>query len=219
MPVSNVCESIFSIQGAELAELRAGDIFWWPVASAREGEFALAEMDGASPPEPGRFFYRGRDIARFSRREWLAYLARTAFLTPSGDLIGNLSVLDNLLVTTLPHVRGASRELMRRIEREVSGEFFVDVPDAERFFSSLPYQLTIVERARAAVLRAALRGAEWIVRTDEPPGLEPCEREEYHALLGSLRARLPDAPWLFICGRSELPDAFQPVKTIGRNAP
>jgi ABC-type transporter Mla maintaining outer membrane lipid asymmetry ATPase subunit MlaF len=209
-----VCESIFSIQGKELFELRAGQIFWWPVASAQQGELALAEIDGALPPKPGRFFYHGRDLARFSRREWLAYLSKTAFLTPSGDLIGNLSVLENLLVSTLPHAQGARRELMRRIEQELDGEFLVNVPDVDRFFSSLPYQLSLVERARAAILRAALRCAEWIVRTDEPPGLEPCEREEYHNLLESLRTRLPDAPWLFICGRSELPDTFQPVKTI-----
>lgn len=194
--------------------LQPGGVYWWPVDSAQEGERVLEQIDGAVTPAPGRLFYRGRDLAAFSRKKWLSYLARTAFLTPSGDLIGNLPVQENLLVSTFPDGKTARRELLERIDTEAARGLCGDPPSRESFLRSLPYRLQLVDRARAAVLRAVLRGAEWIVRTDEPPGLEPESREEYHRLLTHLKQRLPSSPWLFICDRSELPEAFAPFTTL-----
>lgn len=208
-------QAVFAVQSRKgLVHFEPGKLYWQPVADASEGEGFMDTLDGAVTPPRGRLFSRGRDLARLSRRDLLFHLAHTAFLTPSGDLISNLSVMENLLVTTSPGGELNTGELEQRLGEEITGELFEHTENPEPFLLSLPYQLSPLDRARAGILRALLRMPPWVVRTEEPPGLDPSARHEYLRLLSHLRSRIPHAPWLFVCVPSELPESWGDFETL-----
>ncbi len=204
---------IFTFQKKPQVALQEGEVLFCEVESARDGEIFLAKIDGSIPSEEGEFFFKGRDLMTFSRKETLMYLRSTAFLTPGGDLVGNFTVWENLL---LPF--DVRSKVQRDVLFQTIGQLFCEDPfvslDKKRFLNSLPYELDLLGRARAAVLRECLGNPSLVVRTDEPPGLEAWERNEYCRLLVWMRQRFPQVPWMFICGSSELPAGFSPDKIL-----
>lgn len=207
--------AVFAIQSRNgFVHFEPGKLYWQPVTDASEGEDFLNALDGAVTPPRGRLFSRGKDLARMSRRDLLCHLAHTAFLTPSGDLISNLSVMENLLVTTSPGGELNTGDLVQKLGEETTGKLFENTKTREPFLLSLPYQLSPLDRARAGILRALLRMPPWVVRTEEPPGLDPAARKEYLRLLSYLRSRIPHAPWLFVCVPSELPESWTDFETL-----
>lgn len=127
-------------------------------------------------------------------------------LVPEGGLVGNIRMIENIL---LPCEARRSGERGTSVLRKTLAEAPWSGWFAEEKLWVLPYQAGGLERALAGVLRAWLVSPEAIVVCDAGHLLEHGEREVFEAALCWLRAGQPDSAWLFIQTESALPAGFR----------
>lgn len=166
---------------------------------------ALDAVTGISRSPAGAVRWFGRDVSVLSPEQVLAILQRMAPLVPGGGLVGNIRMIENILLPC--EARGCSQTgtsalLEVLVKAPWSGWF------AEEKLWVLPYQTGGLERALAGVLRAWLVQPEAIVVCDAAHLIERGEREVLETALCWLRAEQPGCAWLFIQTESALPAGF-----------
>jgi len=126
------------------------------------------------------FTYRVLTRSRIGQEEFVKSLAQSdlvAVVPPDGGFLGNLCVWDNLLLPAAYHGRAQVDRLQLR-----AAEMFVraggSADHCMRLCSELPERLSLVDRRRAALVRAMLTEPELIVFESLFDGLSCAEVEE-----------------------------------------
>lgn len=189
----------------------------WPTPGGHIAELALDAVMGLAPAGPRGAIWFGEDFATLRPPERLRVLSRLAPLTRHGDLLANINLCENILLTLLERRAASAAEL----EHRLAG--LLGAPPWDRWFPAptlgrLPHQLDEAQRFLAGVLRAAISEPEAIVVCHPFARLEPAERRTAEDALVWLRTRLPACPWLFITPESGLPRSLA-VPTIGDERP
>jgi putative ABC transport system ATP-binding protein len=167
---ADALEKTFDADGAQVRALRGVTL------DVAEGEFVsvmgpsgsgkstlLHVVGGLDRPTGGAVFLRGRRVDGLSERRW-AILRRgeIGFVFQFFNLIGNLSVADNVELPALLAGRSA-REARRRRERLLAELGLGDAGDA------LPGRLSGGQQQRVAIARALVNDPA-ILLADEPTG-------------------------------------------------
>jgi putative ABC transport system ATP-binding protein len=153
------------------------------VGPSGSGKSTLLYLIGAlDQPSSGRIVVDGLDLTVMTEPEANAYRRdKIGFIFQSFNLIGNLTALENVLVSFLP--RGITPEL-RRKATELLGE----VGLGERL-DHRPNQLSGGEQQRVAIARALVKDPV-VVLADEPTGeLDSRTGDEIYKILRRLQAK------------------------------
>jgi ABC-type lipoprotein export system ATPase subunit len=159
----------YSIFGSEVHALRGVDLaidrgdFVFLVGVSGSGKSTFLHLAGAlDRPTEGQILFDGRDLEELTPRE-RAHLRRdrVGFVFQAGNLLPNLTALDNVLIPLLPSGLTPDRRARARALLERVGL-------AERI-EHRPHQLSGGEAQRVAFARAFVSRPE-VVLADEPTG-------------------------------------------------
>lgn len=200
-----VFQSDGTLAGCPATELAAGDCAVWRMPSNSACLSALDAVTGITRPPAGAVRWFGCDISALSTQQVLATLRRVAPLVPDGGLVGNIRMIENILLPC--EARGGLEtgpDALRGVLASApwSGWF------SEAKLWVLPYEAGELERALSGVLRAWLVRPEAIVVCNASHLLESNERGIFEAALLWLRTEQPASAWLFIQTESALPAGF-----------
>lgn len=151
------------------------------VGPSGSGKSTLLYLLGAlDRPTSGAIVVEGQDLAAMSDAEQDLYRRdKIGFIYQSFNLIGNLSAIDNVLVSYIP--RGLTPELRRRAE-----DLLNQVGLGERL-DHKPRQLSGGEQQRVAIARALIKRPV-LVLADEPTGeLDSKTGDEIYRILRRLQ--------------------------------
>lgn len=200
-----VFQSDGTLHGCPAVELAAGDCAVWRMPSNAACLSALDVVTGITRPHAGAVRWFGHDISALSSEQVLAILRRMAPLVPDGGLVGNIRMVENIL---LP---GEARDGLETSSDALQG-VLAAAPWSGWFSEAklweLPYETGELERALSGVLRAWLVRPEAIVVCNASHLMERGERDIFEAALCWLRNEQPRSAWLFIQTESALPAGF-----------
>jgi putative ABC transport system ATP-binding protein len=153
------------------------------VGPSGSGKSTLLYLMGAlDRPTAGTIRVDGQDLTAMTEAEQNAYRReRVGFIYQSFNLIGNLTAIENVLVSYIP--RGVSPELKR-----AAAELLSQVGLSDRL-DHRPYQLSGGEQQRVAIARALIKDPA-VVFADEPTGeLDSKAGDEIYRLLRKLQSQ------------------------------
>jgi ABC-type transporter Mla maintaining outer membrane lipid asymmetry ATPase subunit MlaF len=155
---SIVPELSFSIEPHESVVLRG---------PSNSGLSTLLEIcAGLRSPHTGTVRWEGRELGHWRRSELAAARARTGFVFPSGSLISNMNVFDNIALPLRYH--GYPEQQCRKRVTKVCEELRL-----ERYCSLLPENLSRSHQRRVSLARAAVVEPSMLFIDDPAAGLDP----------------------------------------------
>jgi putative ABC transport system ATP-binding protein len=153
------------------------------VGPSGSGKSTLLYLIGAlDRPSSGTIKVDGQDLTAMTEGQQNAYRReRIGFIYQSFNLIGNLTALENVLVSYIP--RGVSVERKRK-----AAELLSQVGLGDRL-DHRPFQLSGGEQQRVAIARALIKNPT-VVLADEPTGeLDSKAGDEIYRILRKLQSQ------------------------------
>jgi putative ABC transport system ATP-binding protein len=153
------------------------------IGPSGSGKSTLLYLIGAlDRPTSGSIRVDGQDLTSMTEVEQNAYRReRIGFIYQSFNLIGNLTALENVLVSYIP--RGVSSDL-----KQTAADLLCQVGLGSRL-DHRPYQLSGGEQQRVAIARALVKNPS-VVLADEPTGeLDSKAGDEIYRILRKLQSQ------------------------------
>jgi len=136
------------------------------VGPSGSGKSTLLNIMGAlDKPTSGSVIFDGKNLAEMSENE-LAYIRNTeiGFIFQLHHLLPQCTVLENVLIPTIPQNKKRSNEELQNRAKKLLGEVGL-----ENHFDYFPAQLSGGELQRVAVVRALINRPKLLL-ADEPTG-------------------------------------------------
>ncbi len=142
----------------------------------------LKHMIGLLRPDAGSVLIEGRDVTRFSEREWFAVRQHIGYVFQGSALFDSLSVYENIAYPLREHLSLREEELAERVE-----SCLVSV-GLEGVGPKMPAELSGGMRKRVGVARAIALRPRAILYDEPTTGLDPANSRR----IGRLIRRLQD---------------------------
>ncbi|MEO6807894.1 MAG: ABC transporter ATP-binding protein [Isosphaeraceae bacterium] len=153
------------------------------VGPSGSGKSTLLYLMGAlDRPTSGSIHIEGQDLTLMAEAEQDAYRRhKVGFIYQSFNLIGNLSAIDNVLISYIP--RGLTAELKLK-----AADLLTEVGLGDRL-NHRPHQMSGGEQQRVAIARALIKDPV-LVLADEPTGeLDSKTGDEIYRILRKLQVQ------------------------------
>lgn len=161
--------------------VRRGAVFGVVGESGAGKSTLLRMMNGLDHPTSGRVLFDGIDLSTLTKRELNAVRHRIGVVFQSFNLVGNLTVRDNIALP-LRLQRGRGAEVSRRVAELVD---FVGLgPRLDHY----PAQLSGGEKQRVAIARALATHPTMLLCDEPTSALDTHTTGEILTLLGATRA-------------------------------
>ncbi len=173
-------QSVTALSDVSLTVPR-GEVFGVVGESGAGKSTLLRMMNGLDHPTSGRVLFDGIDLSTLTKRELNAVRHRIGVVFQSFNLVGNLTVRDNIALP-LRLQRGRGAEVSRRVAELVD---FVGLgPRLDHY----PAQLSGGEKQRVAIARALATHPTMLLCDEPTSALDTHTTGEILTLLGATRA-------------------------------
>ncbi len=155
------------------------------MGAAGSGKSALLKTAaGIQVATAGEVLYRGRDLARMSRREEAEFRARTGFVFQDAALWANQSLYDNLALPLRIHRRGASPAEVDRAVRRAA-----ELVGYDEDLKARPADLSQGERRLVGLARALVLDPELLFMDEPAENLDEEAVERVREIEAALKSR------------------------------
>ncbi|AMB60620.1 phosphonate ABC transporter [Microterricola viridarii] len=165
-------------------EVRRGEIVVLLGLSGSGKSTLLRHVDGLEQPSSGEISVLGRDLAQLTGRELRRLRSRIGFVFQQFELVGSLSVLENVLTGALAALRGPRLGLIsypRELKRAALGHL-----DRVGLLNAA-YQradtLSGGQQQRVAIARALMQNPEVLLADEPVASLDPESSEQVMTLI------------------------------------
>ncbi|MCH7869280.1 MAG: ABC transporter ATP-binding protein [Myxococcales bacterium] len=171
------------LEGVDLSVAR-GEVLTILGGSGSGKSVMLKHMIGLLQPDAGSVFVEGRDVTRFSEREWFEVRRRIGYVFQGSALFDSISVYENVAYPLREHLRLREDEVAEQVES------CLESVGLEGVGPMMPSELSGGMRKRVAVARAIALQPQAIFYDEPTTGLDPANSRRIGQLILRLQAEL-----------------------------
>ena len=159
----------------------------------------LKHIIGMLKPDEGQIFYRGKDIAQMSKKEWNEYIGQISYMLQNNALFDSMTVLENVSMPLKYTTKLKKKEIAERAMARIEQTELTEVAD------KYPSEISGGMQKRTALARALVTDPN-IVLFDEPTtGQDPIRK---NAILGMVAEYQKRFGFTALLISHEIPDVY-----------
>lgn len=171
------------LEGVDFCALR-GKVVTILGGSGSGKSVMLKHMIGLLRPDSGRVLIEGRDVTRYSEREWFEVRQRIGYVFQGAALFDSLSVYENVAYPLREHRSLREHEVAERVESCLASV------GLEGVGPKMPAELSGGMRKRVGVARAIALRPQAIFYDEPTTGLDPANSRRIGELITRLQEEL-----------------------------